>query len=107
MYILAFLSGAVNGLFGCGGGAVCAVLFSKLFSDEKKMFGAMPFFLLPVCAVSLVFTQPKNVYFLPFVCLGGIIGGFLGNFFMKKIKKGILDKIFALLLIILGVKTFL
>lgn len=107
MYILAFLSGAVNGLFGCGGGAVCAYLFSKVFSDKKKIFGSIPFFLLPISAISLIFAENQNIYFLPFVCLGGIIGGFLGNFFMEKINKKVLTKIFALSLIILGVKTLL
>lgn len=107
VYFLAFFSGFLNGALGTGGGILCLIFLMKLFSENKKAFAAVSFFLLPVTLISLAASEfTQNEFLLP-VCIGGAAGGFLGNRALSKIKSDVLTKIFALFIIALGVKTLL
>ena len=85
--IAGFSAGALNGLFGAGGGMVLVPLLSTLTkTKELHMFATSVAVLLPVCVVSLCFSPGWDVFSLltalPYLLgsgLGGILAGILGN----------------------------
>lgn len=83
------LAGAVNGLFGAGGGMILVPLLSALTPlTEEGIFPASISIILPVCLVSLGFT-----WFTSGICwgqalpwlLGSAAGGILAGLFAGKI----------------------
>lgn len=80
-------AGAVNGLFGAGGGMVLVPLLTgigKLNDDE--VFPASVSIILPICLVSLSFSLPNTpvnwLQTLPYLAgsaLGGIAAGYWGK----------------------------
>ena len=97
------LAGAVNGLFGGGGGIPLLVLLTKWAKlDEKTAFATCVAVILPVCAVSAA------VYFfrggfpvahaLPYLA-GGLLGGFLGGKLFRGVPNVWLRRVFALFLL--------
>ena len=56
--IAGFSAGVLNGLFGAGGGMVLVPLMSILTDlDEYQMFSTSVSVLLPICIVSLLFSD--------------------------------------------------
>ena len=80
-------AGAVNGLFGAGGGMVLVPLLSRLTDlDEQEIFPASVCIILPICIVSLLFTlhsaadlTGKTLMYLLGSAAGGILAGILGK----------------------------
>ena len=101
-------AGAVNGLFGAGGGMVLVPLlttFTQLEDDE--VFPASVSIILPVCLVSLTLSWPTDgvdwttaVPYLMGSALGGIAAGMLG----KKIPVKCLHRLLGLLILWGGVR---
>lgn len=87
--ISGFCAGAVNGLFGAGGGMVLVPLLT-LLSDltEEEIFPASISIILPICLVSLAYTAVTGTLdfrtALPYLA-GSAAGGFLAGLFGKKI----------------------
>ena len=84
-----FGAGAVNGLFGAGGGMVLVPLLSLLTDlEEDEIFSSSLAIILPICLVSLTATAVTGtvawVDSLPWL-LGSAAGGILAGFFGKKI----------------------
>lgn len=81
------LAGAVNGLFGAGGGMVLVPLLDRFTElEETEVFPASVSIILPICLVSLSITfQPATVPWdtaLPYLwgsCAGGVAAGILGK----------------------------
>lgn len=83
-----FAAGAINGLFGAGGGMVLVpllLLLTKLEDDE--IFPASVSMILPMCIVSLVFGAFQGVFAfkqaLPYLigsAIGGVLAGILGRY---------------------------
>ena len=81
-------AGAINGLFGAGGGMVLVPLLC-LFTDlEDEVFPVSVSMILPICLISLGFTLRADTVnwqqTLPYL-LGSILGGLGAGFFGKKI----------------------
>lgn len=80
-------AGAVNGLFGAGGGMVLVPLLTALTDlDEDEIFPASISIILPICLVSLGFTAFSTGLAwrtaLPYLlgsAAGGLIAGLLGR----------------------------
>lgn len=81
------VAGAVNGLFGAGGGMV---LISLLTTSNRfranEIFPASVSIILPVCIISLLFSNwnetvsfTKIIYYLAGSAIGGVVCGYLGN----------------------------
>lgn len=83
-------AGAVNGLFGAGGGMVLVPMLSAtVHPDEDSLFPISVSVILPVCIVSLVMTGISNGY-LPWAeswpyLIGSALGGLICGLFGRKI----------------------
>lgn len=89
MWIAGSCAGAVNGLFGAGGGMVLVPLLGKATDlQEDNIFPASVSIILPICIVSLLFSvQPGDIPWhtaLPYL-IGSAAGGVLAGLFGKKI----------------------
>lgn len=80
-------AGAVNGLFGAGGGMVLVPLLIWLTKlDDEEIFPASVSIILPICLVSLSLTFQWNagpwnmiINYLIGSTVGGILAGILGR----------------------------
>lgn len=82
-------AGAVNGLFGAGGGMVLVPLLSLLTDlEEDEIFSSSLAIILPLCVVSLTATAITGTVAwresLPWL-FGSAVGGILAGIFGKKI----------------------
>jgi len=82
-------AGAVNGLFGAGGGMVLVPLLCLLTTlEEDTVFSASIAVILPICIISLIVTAMSgSIAFrqsLPYLA-GSAVGGLLAGLFGKKI----------------------
>lgn len=96
-------AGAVNGLFGAGGGMVLVPLLTWLTDlDDDEIFPASVSIILPICLVSLSLsfqpgTVPWNVA-VPYL-IGSTAGGILAGIFGKRIPTLWLHRILGILII--------
>ena len=106
--IAGLCAGAVNGLFGAGGGMVLVPLLTKLTDlEEQEVFPSSVSIILPICFVSLsmslnlqTFDWNKSIPYL----LGSGIGGLLAGLFGKKIPTLWLHRALGILILWGGVR---
>ena len=84
-----FCAGAVNGLFGAGGGMVLVPLLSLLTNlEDREIFNASIAVILPICLVSLTATAISGSIAwreaLPYLA-GSAAGGFAASYWGSKI----------------------
>ena len=77
-------TGAVNGLFGAGGGMVLIPLLGLLTQmEEDEIFASSLSIILPICIVSLVSSQTISwqdaLPWLPGSAIGGMLAGIWGK----------------------------
>lgn len=100
--------GAINGLFGAGGGMLLVPALTLVLGLEQKRAHATAIaIILPLCAVSSI-TYALRVSFdwniiLPTI-IGVTIGGVLGAKLLKKMSNGALTFIFYSLMLFAGLK---
>lgn len=109
--ITGVLGGAVNGLFGGGGGMVVLPLLSgwrKL--EARSAFATCVAVIFPMCCVSagvyLWQVRPALRLVLPYLA-GGVAGGVLGGVSFEKVPVKLLKIIFGLFLLYGGVRYLL
>ena len=96
-------AGAVNGLFGTGGGMVVVPLLTALTDiEEDAIFPSSVSIILPICIISLFCS--KNVEDLSFrtilpYLIGSIAGGVLCGIFGKRIPTKWLHRILGILIL--------
>ncbi len=113
MWILNSLAGFFSGLIGSmglGGGAVLLIyltVFEK--TPQFKAQGINLIFFVPIAVVSIIiYSFKKEIKWkaiLPII-FGGALGSFGGLYLSRLMGEGWVSKIFAVLLIVLGVKEF-
>lgn len=100
-------AGAVNGLFGAGGGMVLVPLLgSKTGISEKERFPASVAIIAPICIVSLLFSARWNLTFgqlLPYL-LGSIIGGIAAGMWGQRIPTIWLHRILGIFILWGGIR---
>lgn len=102
------LTGAVNGIFGGGGGMVAVPLLSNLLGYEDKQSHATAIFVIaPVCAASAII-YIINGYAVSDViipaAIGTVAGGFLGAFSLSKFSSKAVNYIFIAIMFAAGVR---
>ena len=109
--LAAAAAGAVNGLFGGGGGMVLLPLLTG--EDElrgRALFASCVAVIFPVCLVSAAISVGAGDFpfreALPFL-LGGAAGGAAGGKLFRKLPPVWLKRLFALFLLYAGVKYLL
>ena len=103
-----FGAGAVNGLFGIGGGMILIPLLTMLTDwEDEKIFASSLSIILPICLVTLTataFTGPiawrDSIPYL----IGSAAGGILAGFWGRKIPVQCLHKVLGLLIMWGGVR---
>ena len=106
--IAGLLAGAVNGLFGAGGGMVLVPLLAVLSGlEEDEIFPASVSIILPVCVVSLCFslkqTPPDWVASLPYL-IGSAAGGAAAGLWGKKLPVKWLHRLLGILILWGGIR---
>ena len=101
-------AGAVNGLFGAGGGMVLVPLLSLLTQlEEDEIFGSSLAIILPICIVSLTATAITGTVAwqasLPWL-FGSAAGGILAGFFGRKIPTVWLHRGLGILIVWGGIR---
>ena len=102
-------AGAVNGLFGAGGGMVLVPLLTLLTDiEEESVFPSSICIILPICLVSLgvtILTSGLNTDgVLPYL-LGSALGGIAVGYFGKRISITWLHRILGILILWGGVRN--
>lgn len=105
---LGFITGVLNGLFGSGGGTVLVPFMQKFLNMEtKKSHATAIFIILPLTIVSLFF-YTKGGYFdfkiTLLASIGGLFGGTIGAFLLKKLKPKSIKRVFGIFMIIAAIR---
>jgi len=108
MILCGISAGAVNGLFGAGGGMVLVPMLTWLTAlPDDEVFPASVSIILPICLVSLSLTlNPDTVPWdlaIPYL-LGSSAGGILAGFLAKKIPTLWLHRVLGVLILWGGVR---
>ena len=106
--IAGLCAGAVNGLFGAGGGMILVPLLTILTDlEEEEIFPASVSIILPICFVSLAFSLYQNGIsgfpIFPYL-IGSAAGGILAGFLQKKIPTIWLHRILGIFILWGGIK---
>lgn len=101
-------AGAVNGLFGAGGGMVLVPLLTKLTKlKEEEIFPSSVIIILPMCLISLSLTYQHGTVpwgqAIPYL-IGSCAGGILAGFFAKKIPTLWLHRLLGFMIIWGGIR---
>lgn len=103
--------GAVNGLFGGGGGMLCVPLLQKVLHLETKKAHATAILLILPITIGSAIAYGLNGYFefspITFISIGVLVGGVAGALLLKILPEQIVGIVFAILMIIAGVKLAL
>lgn len=101
------LAGAANGLFGAGGGLLTVPMLIKCNMERKKAHATSVSVTVFLSAASLCVYLLNNSFsfvsalkFIPF----GLVGAAVGALILKKVNPDVLKVIFALLLIVSGIR---
>ena len=108
MILAGSCAGAVNGLFGAGGGMVLVPLLGRAADlEEESVFPTSVSIILPICIVSLLLSPSKEkitmMGTLPYL-LGSAIGGIAAGIWGRKIPVKWLHRILGLLILWGGVR---
>ena len=102
-------AGFINGIFGAGGGMVLVPLLTRFSSlEEAQVFSASVSMILPVCLVSLAFSNPSDGLtwntLVPYL-IGGFAGGLIAGPLSKKIPTLWLHRILGILILWGGIRN--
>ena len=101
-------AGAINGLFGAGGGMVLVPLLTKVSRlEDKEIFPASVCIILPICIISLLLSvNVKGIslnLLIPYL-LGSAAGGLFAGLIEKKIPTKWLHRALGILILWGGVR---
>ncbi len=102
------LVGAVNGLFGGGGGMVAVPLLKNMLGFEEKRAHATAILLIaPVCAVSALMYVINGYFSAQLViptAIGSVVGGIAGAQLLNKLPATVVNAVFVAVMLIAGAR---
>lgn len=109
--IIGFLTGFINGLFGSGGGIILVPALQKILKvDTHKSHATAIAIIFPLSLLS-AFIYLKNtnldMTMVLYLCVGGVIGGYIGSNNLNKISPKILRKCFGIFMVIASIRMIL
>jgi len=111
LLVLGIIAGYFSGLVGIGGGVIIVPALVLVFGfSQYGAQGTTLALLIPPIGILAVWKYYQKGYVdiktAAIICVGFIIGGYLGSLNAVSIQQDTLRKIFAITLIVLGVKMF-
>lgn len=111
LFILGIVAGYFSGLVGIGGGVIIVPTLVLLFGfSQYTAQGTTLALLIPPIGILAVWKYYQkgfvDIKTASIICVGFIVGGYLGSLTAVNIAQDTLRKIFAILLIGLGIKMF-
>lgn len=101
------LTGAVNGLFGGGGGMVAVPLLRMIGYEDKQAHATAIFVIAPVCAASAVIYIINGYAALDVIipaALGSVAGGLAGALLLDRFPKTVINYVFIAVMFAAGVR---
>ncbi len=109
--VTGLLTGAVNGLFGGGGGMVVVPLLKNMLGYKEKNAHATAILIIaPICAASAVIYIINGYFSAEIVipaAIGSVVGGLLGAFLLNKLPEFVINLLFIAVMIVAGVRMIL
>ena len=105
------LIGLINGFFGGGGGMIAVPVLERVLKlDSKHAHATAIFVIFPLSIISAsIYVVNGYIKTLPliYVTIGVIFGGILGAFILKYLPSKIVRIIFAIIMLIGGIKLII
>jgi hypothetical protein len=110
--ILGFFAGILSGIIGIGGGIIIVPALIYLFKFPQQLAqGTTLALLVPPIGVLAAWTYYKQGFVdlktAGLIVIGFFIGGLIGAIYATNLNTDILRKIFAIALVLIGIKMFL
>ncbi|MBX7151027.1 sulfite exporter TauE/SafE family protein [bacterium] len=110
--LLGAVAGVFSGLIGIGGGVIIVPALIFLFGmTQHQAQGTTLALLVPPIGLLAAWTYYKQGYvdlkIAAFICLGFVLGGWLGAKFATGISNSALEKIFGAVIILIGIKMLI
>lgn len=100
--------GFVNGFFGGGGGMIAVPVMKKFMGlTTKQSHASAIFVILPLSiasTITYITTNTLNISNGLPIIISVIVGGVVGSFLLKNLRSKIIEFIFALVMIIAGIR---
>lgn len=111
LLLLGLVAGYFSGLVGIGGGVIIVPALVLLFGfSEHTAQGTTLALLIPPIGILAVMTYFQKGYVdirtAALICVGFVLGGFFGGKMAVALPETVLRKIFAVVIVLLGVKMF-
>lgn len=110
-FLIGFITGFANGLFGAGGGTVVVPAMEKFLDIETHKAHATAIAIILPLSILSTFIYGRSIEIdwkiVIFVSIGGVIGGYIGAKCLAKISSHWLHKIFGLFMIIAAVRMII
>lgn len=101
-------TGAVNGLFGGGGGMVAVPLMKNMLGySEKRSHATAILVIAPICAASAIIYIINGFFSAGVVipaAIGSVAGGLLGSELLDKLPEYIVNAVFIAVMLAAGVR---
>ncbi|MFI5221098.1 MAG: TSUP family transporter [Bacteroidia bacterium] len=109
--ILGICAGLLSGLIGIGGGIIIVPALVLLFGFSQQMAqGTTLVTMIPPIGILAAYVYYQNgqvdLKTALFIAVGFLAGGFLGAKIAVNLDKSILEKVFAVVLVFIGIKMF-
>lgn len=111
LILLGFAAGAFSGVVGLGGGVIIVPALVFLFGlTQQQAQGTTLALMVPPIGILAAYTYYKQGFvdlkIAALICIGFIVGGWLGAKFAVHMPKEVLQKIFAIALLLISMKMF-
>lgn len=108
IFLASVFVGLLNGFLGGGGGMVLIPLLENFLKLEtKKAHATAIFVMLPLSIISAVvylISRNVDIFSLGFVGVGSVVGAIVGAVLLSRLNSKVIRIIFAVVLLIAGVK---